>query len=275
MTPAYAEVRPHPALRDRVGAYWFLRGDARSAGTAEPVVPDGRPEIVFHLADPFRRVDGESAATQPRAIFAAQIDRPLRLEPCGAIDLVGIRFLPFGAAAFVGAPLDRLLNATPALADVAPRLARALEAALLAAPPSPEGRARSLDAALLAAGAPRRDPRVRAAVERAGRELGRVSIDDLAREAAVSGRQLERLFLRDVGLAPKRFARIVRFQAALRASGTAPWAAIAHDLGYSDQAHLVREFTEFAGAPPAAFFRVDRGFSDSLSGVSAIDRHAS
>lgn len=275
MTPTYSELLPAPALRDRVHRYWFLRGDSRPKGPPEPIVPDGRPEIVFHFADPFRRLEERGAATQPRTLLAAQIDRPLRLEPCGALDVVGIRFRPFGAHAFVGAPLDRLVNATPALADVAPRLARSLESALLAAPRSTEGRARALDAALLEAAAPllpRHDPRVAAAVELAGRARGAISIDAMACAAGLSGRQLERVFLREVGLAPKRFARIVRFQAVLRARtecGATAWAAIAHDLGYTDQAHLVRDFRAFAGVPPAAYFRTEHGFSEYLSAASA------
>lgn len=276
MTPTYSELLPAPALRDRVHRYWFLRGDSRPKEPPEPIVPDGRPEIVFHLADPFRRLEETGAATQPLTLLAAQIDRPLRLEPCGALDVVGIRFRPFGAHAFVGAPLDRLVNVTPALADVAPRLARSLEAALLAAPRSTQGRARALDAALLEAAAsprsPRRDPRVAAAVDLAGRARGGISIDAMASAAGLSGRQLERVFLREVGLAPKRFARIVRFQAVLRArteGEAASWAAIAHDLGYTDQAHLVRDFREFAGVPPAAYFRAEHGYSEFLSGASA------
>jgi AraC-like DNA-binding protein len=279
--PGYVEILPAPPLRGVVERYWFLEGAAGDAGSAAPIVPDGRPEIVVHLADPFRRLEGERELRQPRTLFAAQIDRPLRVEPCGAVDLAGIRFRPSGARALVGAPMGELLNATPALSDLALRLARRIEAALLAAGHDPAARAHALDATLVAAlgerrSARRADARVALAVREIERASGAVSVDALARAASLSARQLERAFLRDVGLAPKRFARITRFRAVIgrrTADPAAPWAAVAHDLGYTDQAHLVREFREFAGVSPAAWFsRGGEGLSDGINGVSDFDK---
>jgi len=68
--------------------------------------------------------------------------------------------------------------------------------------------------------------------------------------AGVSARHLERVFFARVGLGPKAFARIVRFQNVLRSS-LPDWAAIAADCGYTDQAHLIHEFREFTGQTPA------------------------
>ncbi|HEV2983850.1 MAG TPA: helix-turn-helix domain-containing protein [Vicinamibacterales bacterium] len=76
----------------------------------------------------------------------------------------------------------------------------------------------------------------------------------LARECQISPRQLHRLVRNWVGIAPKRLARIVRFQAALKRMETAPLGdsqRIAADLGYFDQAHLTNESTQFARTSPA------------------------
>jgi AraC-like DNA-binding protein len=59
-----------------------------------------------------------------------------------------------------------------------------------------------------------------------------------------------------VGVSPKQFARIVRFQRALRvAKHGASWSTVATEAGYYDQAHLIAEFRELAGTTPAAFLR--------------------
>jgi AraC-like DNA-binding protein len=78
-------------------------------------------------------------------------------------------------------------------------------------------------------------------------------IQQLAHEACMSIRTYERKFIGEMGLSPKLFARLRRFQTALdrkRTSGTT-WLDIAHDLGYFDQMHMVKEFRAFGGDAPS------------------------
>ena len=83
---------------------------------------------------------------------------------------------------------------------------------------------------------------------------GRASIPALATTAGLSTRQFERRFIQQVGMRPKLFARIARFEAALEnkaRSATKSWTAIAHEYGYYDQMHMVHDFAEFTGATPS------------------------
>jgi transcriptional regulator GlxA family with amidase domain len=83
---------------------------------------------------------------------------------------------------------------------------------------------------------------------------GLLRIDALADDLSVSTRRLERHFLKSVGVPPKLFARLVRFDRAVRdlpSRGITSWAQFAVDHGYSDQAHFINEFHEFAGVSPA------------------------
>lgn len=93
---------------------------------------------------------------------------------------------------------------------------------------------------------------VRAAAQRARETRGRMGVGELCAALGVYPRQLERAFADGLGIPPKLFARIVRFRAAREAvrSGT-PCARIAIWAGYSDQAHMTREFRAFAGVPPS------------------------
>ncbi|GAO44432.1 helix-turn-helix domain-containing protein [Flavihumibacter petaseus] len=80
-----------------------------------------------------------------------------------------------------------------------------------------------------------------------------VNIDQLAKEACVSIRQLERQFKERTGLPPKLYSRLVRFSKAwqMRESDfRTSWLSIAHTCGYTDQTHMIREFREFAGDTP-------------------------
>jgi AraC-like DNA-binding protein len=82
---------------------------------------------------------------------------------------------------------------------------------------------------------------------------GAVKIPSLGRQGALSLRQFERLFRAEVGMAPKAFARIARFQAAMDAklaSPTRTWLDIAHSFGYFDQMHMVHDFEQLGRNTP-------------------------
>jgi AraC-like DNA-binding protein len=89
---------------------------------------------------------------------------------------------------------------------------------------------------------------------RADRTIRRVS--DFARSEGVSVRVLQRLFSAYVGVGPKWVVLRYRIHEALQRAETdraVDWAALAADLGYADQAHLVRDFTATVGVPPRAY----------------------
>jgi transcriptional regulator GlxA family with amidase domain len=78
---------------------------------------------------------------------------------------------------------------------------------------------------------------------------------DLARSAGIGVRQFERRFAHEIGVTPKLYARIARFEAALRRKAATPkmrWTEIAHALEYHDQMHMVHDFNRLSGASPTA-----------------------
>ncbi|HEV7689935.1 MAG TPA: helix-turn-helix domain-containing protein [Hyphomonadaceae bacterium] len=84
-----------------------------------------------------------------------------------------------------------------------------------------------------------------------GRRL--IGVSDLAQKAGLGIRQFERRFRDEIGIAPKLYARIVRFETALRRKTAAPatrWTDIAHSLGYHDQMHMVHDFNRLSGDSP-------------------------
>jgi AraC-like DNA-binding protein len=183
-------------------------------------------------------------------MVVGQLPRFMVIEPAGAIDLVGVRFRPGGLGAFLGVPMHELTGRWADLRDLDRSLRRALEGA------------RGIEAALL--DRLRRRDRT-AVVAAAAIERDAPRVDRVARDLGLHPRRLERLFRREVGLAPKALAGIARFQRALRAAGTGTWAAIAQMNGYYDQAHLVRDFRRFAGLPPTAYFSDEHAMSDAFT----------
>jgi AraC-like DNA-binding protein len=112
--------------------------------------------------------------------------------------------------------------------------------------------------ALLESVRPARDPaaeQVAAMVDRIGSDPALRRVDQLAAALELPVRRLQRLFSDYVGVSPKWVMRRARLlEAALAAErGPVGWAALAADLGYSDQAHLTRDFTRTIGEPPARY----------------------
>lgn len=106
------------------------------------------------------------------------------------------------------------------------------------------------------------------AVRRFSETRGRIGVAALAEEMGCSRRHLGRRFTLEFGLPPKLFARLLRFDAAvqeLKEGRVGSWADLAVLCGYADQAHLSRDFAEFAGDPPSVFATrrlAEGGFAD-------------
>jgi AraC-like DNA-binding protein len=162
-----------------------------------------------------------------------------------------VRFTAQGAAC-LGVPAGELTKRSVALDELlAPARVAELSERLMAAP---DDAARvALVEQLLVELPFARDPVVTRALARLSDVHAAASVADIARELEMSERQLERRFVARVGLMPKRFARLARFERALalvRSGSSLSW--VAQCAGYADQPHMVREFRSFAGEPPSA-----------------------
>jgi AraC-like DNA-binding protein len=252
----YEEFPAAPALAAVVDRLWTLSGDAATLGTdTQPVLPDGRPELILHFGDAFERVHHDGRVErQPALIFAGQLTSQLLLRPTGAIGVLGVRFHPYGAAALFNTPQDQLAGLTIGVEEIAPALKTALDEIRAATTDLPEAVALVQQMLPQWIDPDRIDARVRSAVEMIAGSLGLMSIDDIAARVSVTRRHLERTFLKTVGVTPKRLARITRFQHALRTleecESASPGTRTAVTCGYADQAHFIRDFRDLAGCPP-------------------------
>jgi AraC-like DNA-binding protein len=252
----YRERRPPPALRPYVECVWTIHGP-RVTRAPERVVPDGCPELIVHLGDPFaRRIDGRWVV-QPRAFLAGTLSRPWLLRAGRRVDTVGIRFRAGEATGVLPVSMAVASDRELALDGIVGRAAaRSLVRMLGSARTGTErfAAAERWLAARLAEASPRRSVATRAvALIREGGGRGR--IDDVARSLGWSRRRIERAFARDLGIRPKVYARIVRLNAVLATLDDAerPRAVdLALEAGYFDQAHLLRDFRMLAGRRPGS-----------------------
>lgn len=228
----YAEHPLPPELHGLVAAVWTLDLDGAPGECSEQdATPDGCIELI-------RRRAGRShwRRDQPE-VFAAGLNdglAPLRFS--GDAAFTAIKLWPWAWHALGGPPCPGFhddwialpaVSPLAALADPDPRIAiERLVQAFAAVAPSPLGRA------TLAAASP----------------------GDLAARLALPPRQLQRIFARAFGVSPRAYLRRLRFAATLREvqHQADPLADMAAAQGYADQAHMARDFRDFAGMPPSA-----------------------
>ena len=243
--------------------YWWLRAPAGSL-RAEPVVPDGCVEWIFHLADPF--VEAQKGQRQPIALCVSSIERAVAIEPTGRVDLVAVRFQPGRAYPFFPLPLGEVSGANVDLEDMHIDARRWTEQLALADDAERIGLLdRWLTDRLVRAATDQRFDALAAMIER---RSGDVAIDSVARLAGASNRQIERQFLGRVGIGPKRFARVLRFHRVVRGIHADPegWLNGAMDGGFFDQSHLIREFRAFAGLTPGEYARARKALNAVFAG---------
>ncbi|MEU9339007.1 helix-turn-helix domain-containing protein [Streptomyces sp. NPDC048290] len=240
---------PAAPLRRHVETYWLIDWDL-----PEPYVSQIVPHPSVNLTFQWDESDGPPYAEVtgiPTGLFTRRVG--------GRGRVCGVKFRPGGFRPYVPAvPATHWTGRTYRAQDVFPSVTPAARHALTT-PGEPDGdRVAALDTFLLAL-APDPDPRADLAGDlvqrvRTDRTIRRVA--DLARAEGVSVRALQRLFSAYVGVGPKWVILRYRLHEALELAGTHPrvdWAALAADLGYADQAHLVRDFTGTVGVPPALY----------------------
>lgn len=262
----YAVQVPGPPLDLWVERLWFYSG-LEVRHRRERVLPEGTFELMINLTDDPRYLfDGDLSETGTafrRSWVSGAQSKYLVIDAIQGASMIGVHFRPGGASAVLGIPSDLFRDRVVELEEVwGGGSSRELRDALLEAPTVP-GKFQILTGELT-----RRLGRARPAsraLEYAVRRLSSnpesAMIMTVAREIGWSHKHMIQEFRRAVGLGPKRFCRIRRFQEILRrveCGGAIEWAGLAADCGYFDQAHFIREFREFSGLRPSVYLR-ERG----------------
>jgi AraC-like DNA-binding protein len=257
----YRTYTPGPPLSDFVEVFWLHEGE-ELAHTKERVLPTPSTELIINLRedrfriypntadDSFELISG-SLVAGPRSEYAV-IDAP------SGTSLIGVHFRHGGAFPFFKPPAGELHNSTISLELLWGAWARELRERLLGEP-SADGRFRILEEALLVqatrtARPQWRNPVVGFALERFQNQT--TSVSKVTDSIGLSPRRFIQVFSEEVGLTPKLFCRVVRFQDVLRnihGESSVDWADLALACNYFDQAHFIHDFKAFSGISPTTY----------------------
>lgn len=250
-------LQPSPPLSDLVETIWDVDAPPQAHGF-DRMLPSARAQLVINLAEDESRVYDEQLRVTRNAGAAldAPSHRAFLIDTAEQARAVGVVFRAGAAAAFFHERMDVLANRHVDLDDLVPGAAPLRERLLGAR--DARGRLQCMERWLLQRIA-RRAARPHAAVSHAlgliDAAPGRIRIPALAAGCGMAPRRFGALFREQVGMSPKRYARLQRFHGVVTAAHGArvDWAGLAVDGDFHDQAHLAHEFRAFCGMSPGAW----------------------
>lgn len=189
---------------------------------------------------------------------------------------IGVSFKPGGAYLFLQLPLSELQNQVVSLESIWGGLAAEIRERLYLAP-TIQARFALLEEFLLAR---LREPpqglkAVQYAVGQVARYHSALSIRELSNRVCMSQKHLITQFRQMVGCTPKELARLYRFAQVLDSIDLiqpVDWTLVAHQFGYHDQPHFIRDFKEFTGHTPTDYLRLRRQMHDEDPDRAKISR---
>lgn len=250
---------PASPLDEIVELFWYSAHDAaaRLGACREAILPDGCAHLVINLSEDrigiYPRIETNGLTTFGGSIFSGPRSFPYAILP-GAAEVIGVAFRPGGVIRLLAAPTEEFADTQVPLEFISggdelrdrliatrsvPARFLILEKFLLRR----TQRSRSLHCA------------VRYAVKAFEQTLC-LSVADVLQQIGLSERRFSRIFSEQVGLTPKLFQRIRRFQKTVNSlpwHGNIDWAATASGNGYYDQAHFINDFRAFTSVTPSQF----------------------
>jgi len=256
----YHSYIPGPPLDEWIDRFWQCSDTP--VHPRERILPSGTFELVINLRADEIRIHDPSNPDRPRRYPGTVVSGPYRsffvIDTLQHASIMGVHFRPGGAVPFLGVPADELADAHVDLETLWGRTAAELRERLCADTTRAK-RFAVLEEALLRRmrEPPKRHGSIAVALDAFARADQEVKVGEVARRVGLSERRFIQVFAAEVGLTPKRYCRIRRFQQAremVEKAKPPDWPAVAVACGYFDQSHLIRDFLEFSGHSPVNYF---------------------
>jgi AraC-like DNA-binding protein len=257
----YLTYAPGPPLSEFVDYFWLF--DGGHAPRKEWIVPSGTIELVINLRDDEICIQNRGQSDQPKRLSGAVLSGPYSsifvVDAMQHESMLGVHFKPGGAFPFLGALASELTDTHADVAELWGPSGFELRERLCGVS-THRARFQIMEAVLTDRLRRSRNGHlaVALAIDGFGPYGTGASVRDVARDVGMCQRRFRKVFADQVGLTPKVFCRILRFQRVRTLAGQSEkpdWAWIASTCGYFDQSHLINEFQEFSGSSPTQYLR--------------------
>jgi len=250
--------RPAPPLHQFVSQLWYWQGVPAAHGK-DRLMPDGSGTLIVNLEeDEVRNYAGlhdDVVERLPGAVLVGAHSRYSVIDTQEQRAVLGVSFRPGGMWPFFDPAAEELHNQHIGLRDLWGSAGATLRERILSAP-TPVARLRVMELELHARAIRplARRPEIAFAVERLAHPPHDYTIAMISEHIGLSTRRLARLFSLEVGMTPKLYSRIKRFESVLRLmrpQARVDWSQLALDCGYFDQSHLIHDCRTISGFTPA------------------------
>lgn len=253
-------LKPPASLQHCIETLWYWESDAALPHRIERIMPTGTASVIINLAEDELREYGPNGVLQRyrgAALVGSRCEYSL-IDTEEQQAVMGVQFQPGGSWPVLGIAADELRNSYAGLEELWGPMGRTLRERILLAPNAWQ-RLQLLAQALvtrLTENQHALHPAVSFAIQRLHGAQQLETIEQLSHRAGISARRLARLFSIEVGLTPKLYARVLRFNRVIAATfgnTQVDWQDIALRCGYFDQAHFIRDFKAFSGLTPSEY----------------------
>lgn len=236
---------------------WVFENEDRNLKTILPFFADGYPGLLFQQTASGLTVNPHNKI-MPEIFLYGQTLQPIELEISGAYSIIIFQLYPFVIRTFFNVIPQSINDSCYYLEDAMGTNIVELTNKLLSSK-TIEKRINIISKLLLLYFERKRqnlDFHIRQAIESIIHTKGQESIRSIAEKSNLNMRTFERRFLKETGLPPKQFAKIIQFQASLEQLTVKDYTKltdIVYQNGYADQSHFTRVFKAFTGKTPKAF----------------------
>lgn len=257
------------ALQGVTALYQVLLGIQKQSTAEYPYFSYWLSSNHFHKQTPL--YIPELRTVQSEFTVSGQVNYPSHLYADGNVEMIVVVFQPYTLKAFLNLPISLLQNQEVSGYDLESKYLKQLATQIFDCENTNlcisliEQWLLSQIADVLTSKTAYNIKRITAAIKQLF-AISATPVTELASVACLSKKQFERLFNELVGVNPKEYARIVRFQKSLKllqhCSEDANQAQLAYQCGYADQSHFIREFKQFSGYTPLSLLNVCKPYSD-------------
>ncbi|GAB5409902.1 MAG: AraC family transcriptional regulator [Balneolaceae bacterium] len=260
----FDRIIPPLSLSHLIDCYWVVENEDPNI-EQQKIIPDGFPEIIFHYGDPYRINISGTWETQSQMLLAGQIRNHFLLENTGTSGMIGIKFKPAALTRFFGIAMNSITDKVVNLNSMLSSQFLSVSDQLVSDLPYQQKieLVNSFFEQLKFEGVEKSEL-VEEALSLIIGSNGIITVSELTENLGINERKLERLFSKYVGLSPKFYSRIIRFNHifTLIQHKKMRWSEIAHLTGFYDQSHFISNFQEFTGEDPSKYLFEDSNMAN-------------
>lgn len=264
----FTRMSPHPALAELIECYWMMYSD-ETMPVVEKIIPDGFTELIFNYRDVYQSQISGNWSLQSPNLLAGQLRSFFYLKNTGATGSVAIKLKPAALTQLFSLNMeqyvDQIVNLNslphPALQTLTEKISTAVN---LGHTQQEELIKEVLDNYFVSLVPTATANPIKQQLDLIFSTNGMLTVAEMATAAGISERQLERLFKKYIGLSPKYYARIIRFNYIfeLIKSKQHTWAEVVYQSGYYDQSHFIRNFKAFTGEDPSSYYFEEKNMAN-------------